>query len=327
MNDMMPPLISICTPIYNTETYLEECVESLFTAKMADKCEFIFVDDCSTDSSPRILENLCKKYASLNTKIIRHEKNSGVAVARNTALAAATGAFIIHIDSDDSVRNDFLEKLYTTAVQNDADLVVCNNWRDFDSGFTSVQLVRLLLTHHSPPTLWCKIARRSLFTEHNIVWKEGINVGEDPIISVKLQYFSKKTVFLRDMLYNYKQDIGFVTKLKKSNILRQKELEFAEIRRFAEEHGFYGEIADVIELRNAEIKYEFLKNERPFSLGKYDFMRGQKLGVLCRERGDFRRKSVRLLVRLIDGEHFFLSNAMYAAYRILSRVKSAWSGS
>ncbi|MBQ3671162.1 MAG: glycosyltransferase family 2 protein, partial [Treponema sp.] len=322
MNDMMPPLISICTPIYNTETYLEECVESLFTAKMADKCEFIFVDDCSTDSSPRILENLCKKYASLNTKIIRHEKNSGVAVARNTALAAATGAFIIHIDSDDSVQDDFLEKLYATAVETGADLVVCNNWRDFDSGFTSVQLVKLLLTHEMLPTLWCRIARRSLFTDNNIVWKEGINVGEDPIVSVKLHYFSKKTVFLRDMLYKYRSNIGFVTRIKKLSELQQKKREFSEIEDFARAHNFADEISEVLELRRAEIRYDFLKFSHPLSFKKYEFLGDVRLKILLEKRADFNKSSAKTLIKFVDKNQFAIANMMYAIYRLLRAVRN-----
>ncbi len=313
------PLISICTPVYNTEKYLKECVESLFSAKMAENCEFIFVDDCSTDSSPRILEEICSGHKNLRIKIIRHKKNSGVAVARNTALSNATGKFIIHIDSDDSVQPDFLEKLYTTAVETGADLVVCNNWRDFDTGTAGEQLVRALLAHEMLPTLWCKIARRSLFSDNGIFWKEGLNVGEDPVISVKLLYFSKKTVFIRDMLYNYKSYIGFVTKLKKLNELEQKALEFSEIEKFASEHGFLGYVSDLLELRRAEIRYDYLKSEKPFSFRKYSFLGNVSLGLLCQERPDFNKKTTLLLIRLVDAHHFFLANMMYFFYRVVLR--------
>ena len=321
MDETPEPLISICTPVYNTETRLRTCVESLFRARMAERCEFIFVDDGSTDGSPQILKELCDSRRDIRTKIVRHRQNRGVAAARNTALAEATGTFIIHIDSDDSVRPDFLEKLYTAAVQNGADLVVSNNWRDIDGGLPNVQLIRRLLTHEMPITLWCKIARLSLFRDNGVSWKEGINVGEDPIISVKLQYFSRKTVFLRDHLYDYREGIGFVTRLDTSVILRQKELEFREIERFAREHGFYDEIADIIELRNAEIRYEFLKREPPLSLKKYRFMEGHRLSVLCERRADFARRLPAILVRLVDGGHFFLANAMYALYAARSALK------
>lgn len=320
------PLISVCTPIYNTEKYLEECLESLFNAKMADQCEFIFVNDCATDSSPQILERVSEKYKNLNIRIIKQGKNLGVAAARNTGLKAATGKYIAHFDSDDSISADFFEKMYRTAEENNADMVVCNNWRSFDENLSSVELVNMLLRHEMLPTLWCKLAKRSLFTENGITWREGINVGEDPIISMKLTYFSKKTVFLQDMLYNYRSYIGFVTRLKKTVALKQKELEFSEIATFAEEHGFSDLVADVISFRRAEIKYDYLKAANPLSFSKFSFMKDQKLSILLENRADFNKKSTRLLISFVDRRKMIPANFMYILYRIISITKGKQNG-
>ena len=344
------PLVSVCVPVYNVQDFIEECAESLFGARMADKCEFIFVDDCGNDSSVDKLKSVIGRHDGIDAKIIRHEKNQGLAGARNTGIKNARGLYIAHADSDDSVRPDFIETLYNTAVSTNADLVICEAGqyiKDTDAeafirderlkelvlraqkdgnGFTSgenerIGMIRLLLQHQIPASIWCKFARRSLYEDNKIDWKNGINVGEDVITSVKLLFHSKKTVVIPNELYNYRKFIGFVMKLRRGTFFRQKELEFTEIRKFAGEKGFYDKISDVIELRNAEIKYEFLKNESPLSLRKYDFMRGQKLRVLCEARSDFNKKSTRALVRLIDKNHFFLANMMYFSYRILSALR------
>ncbi|MBQ3669932.1 MAG: glycosyltransferase family 2 protein [Treponema sp.] len=350
------PLVSICVPVYNVQDFIEECAESLFCAKMADKCEFIFVDDCSPDGSIALLRSVMERHPNMDVKIIRHEKNRGLAAARNTAVQSARGQYIAHVDSDDSIKENFIQTLYSTAVSEQAELVVCEagqyvadmdidvfvrdeclkekirraqkDWAAFSvEPNENREVIRLLLEHQLPASIWCKFARRSLYADNGVVWKEGINVGEDVITSVKLLFHSQKTRVIPDNLYNYRKFIGFVMKLKRKSFFTQKELEFAEIKRFAVEHGFFDEIAPVIELRNAEIKYEFLKNESPFSLKKYCFMKEQNLAVLCRSRKDFNKKSTRLLVRLIDGRHFFLSNALYGAYKIILLLKSARSGS
>ena len=92
-------LISILVPVYGVEDYIERCARSLFE-QTYQNLEFIFVDDCTPDRSIDILETTIKDYPNRlsQLRIIRHNKRKGIAATRNTAINAANGLFICHID-------------------------------------------------------------------------------------------------------------------------------------------------------------------------------------------------------------------------------------
>ena len=86
------PLVSILTPVYRAEKYIERCTRSLFE-QTYENLEYIFVDDCAPDHSIQLLQQVLAEYPKREkqTKIIHHEKNRGVAAARNTAVENASG--------------------------------------------------------------------------------------------------------------------------------------------------------------------------------------------------------------------------------------------
>jgi len=92
------PLVSVIMPVYNGETYLAEAIESILTQTFAD-FEFVIVDDGSTDGSAAIIQDYGKSDERI--RILRHRKNRGKAVARNSGIAAAEGEFIASMDCDD----------------------------------------------------------------------------------------------------------------------------------------------------------------------------------------------------------------------------------
>lgn len=136
------PKISVIVPIYNTELYLEDCLNSLNNQTFHD-IEVILVNDGSLDGSASIL----KKYANKDARFIYIEQaNQGLSVARNVGLSNAIGDYISFVDSDDWLSLTALEELYDTAMLNDADIVAGNvmsvqadytitswgrRWRDF----------------------------------------------------------------------------------------------------------------------------------------------------------------------------------------------------
>lgn len=97
-------LVSILVPIYGTEKYIERCTRSLFEQSYSN-IEFVFVNDYTPDRSVEILKSILEKYPQQksNTKIISHDKNRGVAAARNTLLDNATGDYVMWVDSDDYI--------------------------------------------------------------------------------------------------------------------------------------------------------------------------------------------------------------------------------
>ncbi|HEL1997064.1 TPA: glycosyltransferase family 2 protein [Streptococcus suis] len=118
---MNKPLISIIVPVYNVENYLDECIQTVL-AQTYSNWELLLINDGSTDSSGTI----CDDYAKGDERIyIKHiKKSKGVSEARNTGLSLAKGEYITFLDSDDGIREDFLETCLTTAIQHDVDIVI-----------------------------------------------------------------------------------------------------------------------------------------------------------------------------------------------------------
>ena len=103
--------VSILVPIYNVELYIKRCIISLFEQTYND-IEFIFVNDCTKDKSIEILNSTLQQYPQRweQVKIISHKTNKGLAAARTTALQNATGDYVMHVDSDDFLNLDAVEK-------------------------------------------------------------------------------------------------------------------------------------------------------------------------------------------------------------------------
>lgn len=119
--------ISVTVPVYNVERYLSRCLNSILDQSFKD-IEVICVDDGSTDKSPLILKDFAKDYS--NMKIIT-QKNQGLSVARNTAVAVAKGKYTTFVDADDFFASGYaLEKLYNYAERHFSDVVIF----DFLSG-------------------------------------------------------------------------------------------------------------------------------------------------------------------------------------------------
>ncbi|MFJ5964409.1 MULTISPECIES: teichuronic acid biosynthesis protein TuaG [unclassified Bacillus (in: firmicutes)] len=101
------PLVSIITPAYNAERYLTETVHSVL-AQTYSNWEMIIADDCSTDGTRKLLEELSQMDDRIN--VIYLEENGGAAIARNAAIKQAKGRFIAFLDSDDKWKKTKLEK-------------------------------------------------------------------------------------------------------------------------------------------------------------------------------------------------------------------------
>ena len=208
--------ISILTPIYGVEKYIEQCARSLFEQSYAS-IEYIFVDDCTPDKSIGILQSLLKEYPerAQQVRIIHHDRNRGVGAARQTALMAATGDYLLFADSDDMLPEDAVEKLTTIAESTHADLVDggYREWCDEKAGrlqkpfdVSDEQLLKLLVCQNIITNrLWGRIYKRSLIMEHRIFFEEGINYAEDLFWNAQFMFYGKK-VNIDDAVYYHRTD-------------------------------------------------------------------------------------------------------------------------
>lgn len=115
------PEISIIVPVFNVESYLRKCVDSLINQTFAD-IEIILVDDGSTDNSA----NICDEYSLKDKRIkVIHKENGGLSDARNAGLEVCKGEYIGFVDGDDYVSESMYQILYDRAIQFNADVSGC----------------------------------------------------------------------------------------------------------------------------------------------------------------------------------------------------------
>ena len=114
--------ISVIVPIYNTKTFLPECLDSILAQDIQVPYEVLLVDDGSTDGCSEI----CDAYAAKDTRIrVFHQENQGLSAARNTGIDAARGRYYAFVDSDDVVLPAYLRTLYDACEQHDAYMALC----------------------------------------------------------------------------------------------------------------------------------------------------------------------------------------------------------
>ena len=204
--------VSICVPIYNTEKYIEKCVISLFEQTYPN-IEFIFVDDKSPDNSILILKQLIKKYhKEKETIIISHEKNRGLAAARNSGVEACSGDFIMHVDSDDYLEKNTVELAIQKQKENDADIVSFGfiieypqyKTKSYPPIFrTGTDMCKQLVKREVNMNLCGRLYKTSLYKDNKVSAKEGIDMGEDYQVAPILAFYAKNVASLQIALYHY----------------------------------------------------------------------------------------------------------------------------
>lgn len=210
--------VSVIIPVYNAQKYLEECIESL-RRQTLQSCEFIFVNDGSTDESQTILETHQKED---NRIILIQQENQGVSVARNNALKIAKGTYVGFVDADDYVEHNFFDTLYQTAIVNDLDVVVSGFTIEtsdlkikqpclfetniiFDAEQIHKELIPYLLKADSLNPVWNKLYKNSLIKKHQFLFPKNIVIGEDGLFNIHYFNQAKKVVFIDDTGYYYRE--------------------------------------------------------------------------------------------------------------------------
>lgn len=224
----MSELISVIVPIYNTEKYLVECVESL-RKQTYSNIEIILVDDGSTDASIEI----CDEFAEKDSRVkVFHKKNEGVAVARNFGIQQSNGQYVVIVDSDDIAVDRMIEVLYTQIKENDADIAVGNYYiyDESDGNFyyyitdddycVEVLSSQELIDRQAGAWKWnstafmlttFKLYKKVLFND--VSFTHGRRF-DDEASTHRLFLRSKKTVFVNDNLYLYRRRSGSIMRSK-----------------------------------------------------------------------------------------------------------------
>lgn len=205
-------LISVIIPVYNTEKYLEECVQSILN-QTYDNIEIILVDDGSIDKSSEICDSYANNYENVR---VMHNNNQGPAASRKCGVESAYGSLIMFVDSDDWIEDNTLDVLVREMKASGADVVVCNYVDIYDNGkrvahqsfqenvidcnsfaecVHEIHGTRYLNT--GPVT---KLYKRELF--HDVDFREHITIGEDYTMLLQVLRNASKVRILRIALYN-----------------------------------------------------------------------------------------------------------------------------
>lgn len=212
----MEPLVSVLVPVYKVSNYIRKFAESLFSNTIAEKCEFIFVNDCTPDDSIEILKDVANNFPNLqkNITILEHDRNQGLGCTRITGLNAAVGKYVICSDSDDYVEPDYLECLYNKAEEENADLVGCQNFVE-NENYDFIKLQKHPLKTKADECLcdffngiissyvWIKLIRRQFLLDNKINWDSDVNMGEDQLIFIKICLNNPKIAYVSKPLYHY----------------------------------------------------------------------------------------------------------------------------
>lgn len=118
--------VSIIVPVYNAQKYIKECFYSIVN-QTYDNLQILFIDDCGTDNSSSMLEELIKLYPSKDIRIIRNEKNSGTGKSRNNGIIHSTGDYIYFMDDDDTITPECISLLVEAAIEYNNPDIVCPN--------------------------------------------------------------------------------------------------------------------------------------------------------------------------------------------------------
>lgn len=202
--------VTIIVPVYNTEKYLDRCLNSI-SSQSYDNLEVILVDDGSTDSSGKICDDFCKKDIRFR---VYHITNGGPSRARNLGLSIMTGDYVLFVDSDDWVDEHFVSHYLCTNFQkydavfsmwdietkngiiNPSNLVSPYEGTDFAKGVIE-------LSGKFAFELNCnKMLRSDIIKKHSIRFPEGIHSNEDDIFTYEYAKYIRNFIVLNEAHYH-----------------------------------------------------------------------------------------------------------------------------
>src|SRR5215213_7049203 len=242
--------VSVIVPVYNPGSDIDDCIESLLGQTLPeDEVELIFVDDGSTDGTPARLDELAQRHGHVR---VQHIPNSGwPGKPRNIGLDLASGDYVFFVDNDDWLERDALERLYATALQDRADIVIGKvvghgkrvPLRIFEAtrhaiGFDSDLLLGLLTP--------AKLFRRRLLDERGVRFPEGRRRLEDHVFVVGAYFAADRISVLADRPVYY--------------WMRREDQDNASYGRFDAE-AYYRNVREVLDLVEANTEPGPLRDE------------------------------------------------------------------
>lgn len=272
------PTISVIIPLYNAEKYIADCLNSIL-AQTFQNFEVIVVNDCSTDTSPAIVESFMEKFGG-RLKIRRTEKNSGVGASRSRGFDFSRGEYVFFMDNDDLITKTALEELYTLAKNFDAEVVYCEKYYLTDNDAKGIQLVNTIkddavdkptfetenlverfnriLTGKFFGVPWLQLVSRDLLIENNINYPP-MRGHDDTIYTWSLIFFAKKFLRVPNATYIYRLSDDSIT--RKKDVIPAQKIDF----------NIHMTVEGVQAIRKLTDKLEFFKQNPMYLYALLDY--------------------------------------------------------
>ena len=232
----MNKLVSIIIPVYNVEKYLAECIESVLR-QTYQNIEILLIADGSPDNSGKI----CDKYAKKDSRVrVIHKQNGGVSSARNVGLEQANGEYITFVDGDDFIAKSYIEELYKTLENANADLSFCKydhynglGFEEIKEGFPTnlvvdkndQSFIDFFCRFFTNKNNFCGSSCRVLYKKsvlQDLSFNENVKISEDLLFLLQAIFNAKKLVFLDKALYHYRVAQGSACHSYKKNFLKSQ---------------------------------------------------------------------------------------------------------
>lgn len=217
----MEPIISVIVPVYRAEKYLADCVESILQQSFSD-FELLLIDDGSPDGSGVMCDTYCEKDARVR---VIHKENGGVSSARNVGMDQAQGKYIVFVDSDDYLGENYLQALY--AVQQTAkesNVFVLSDYqpfspsgmesREFSAAFTvslfggknDTEAFRRLVFGFLIYPPYCKLYQRDIIERYKLRFNQKLRSAEDFDFNCRYIRHVEKIIYTPSVQYFYRVD-------------------------------------------------------------------------------------------------------------------------
>ena len=196
-------LISFIVPVYNTELYLEECLDSLLNQDIShDEYEIICVNDGSTDGSSEILHRYASEYHNV---VVIDKENGGVSSARNVGIDVAKGKYIWFFDSDDVLKNNSLHTLKSIILKNTFDRIRVGIFIFEESVSPYINDDELKINSNATDSnVWSSLLSRSFICKHNCRFNTDLAYCEDSVFMFEINSHAPTLFVMNKPLYLYR---------------------------------------------------------------------------------------------------------------------------
>lgn len=314
-------LITIIIPVFNTEKFLEKCIESVL-GQTYKNIEIILINDASIDKSGEICEEYAKKYN--NIKYINNKKNQGVSKTRNIGIENSTGRYICFIDSDDYISENYLENLYNN--NEESSLAMCEILRFCNGKIFTKKILKNNINRYNKIEFLqlykiglinspcARLYDNNIINLSRIRFDEDLSLGEDLLFNFQYLKKVKNIKLIPNIYYYYRQENenSLSTKYVEDMLNIQKRLctEFCE---FFKENIEEEKSEDIINFCTTIVSNEFHNKNKNIFL---QYMSARKI-----LKDNWVKSTIEKQKKYMNKiEYFCIKNNLYLMYKFIIKI-------